>query len=64
MRQDLTETLIRIALIAFLVYFSVRVFTPFAGLVITGLILAIALYPRYLRVVRWFGGKRGSPPPR
>ena len=47
LRQDLTETLIRIALIAFLVYFCVRVFTPFASLVVTGLILAIALYPLY-----------------
>lgn len=59
LRQDLMETLIRIALIAFLVYFCVRVFTPFASLVVTGLILAIALYPLYLRVVRMFGGKRG-----
>ena len=30
LRQDLTETVIRIALIAFLVYFCVRVFMPFA----------------------------------
>lgn len=59
LRQDLMETLIRIALIAFLVYFCVRVFTPFASLMITGLILAIALYPLFVRIVRWFGGKRG-----
>ena len=59
LRQDLIDTLIRIALIAFLVYFCVRVFTPFASLVVTGLILAIALYPLYVRVVRLFGGKRG-----
>jgi predicted PurR-regulated permease PerM len=59
LRQDLMETLIRIALIAFLVYFCVRVFTPFASLMITGLILAIALYPLFVHIVRWFGGKRG-----
>ena len=59
LRQDLMETLIRIALIGFLVYFCVRVFTPFASLMITGLILAIALYPLFVRIVRWFGGKRG-----
>jgi len=60
MRKDLTETLIRVGLIAFLVIMCVRVFTPFAGLVILAMILAIALYPLYEWVTtRWFGGRRG-----
>ncbi len=59
-REDLTETLIRVGLIAFLVIMCVRVFTPFAGLVILAMILAIALYPLYeWMTIRWFGGRRG-----
>jgi predicted PurR-regulated permease PerM len=57
--QDLTETLIRVVLITLLVIVCVRVFTPFSHLVILAIILAIALYPLYLMVVRWFGGRRG-----
>jgi len=57
---DLTETLIRVGLIAFLVYLCARVFMPFAGLVILGMILAISLYPLYLwMATRLFGGRRG-----
>ena len=60
LREDLTETLIRVGLIAFLVIMCARVFTPFAGLVILSMILAIALYPLYeWMAVRLFGGRRG-----
>jgi predicted PurR-regulated permease PerM len=57
--KDLTETLIRVVLISLLVVVCVRVFTPFSHLVILAMILAIALYPLYLIVLRWFGGRRG-----
>lgn len=56
---DLTDTLIKLGLIAFLVIMCVRVFLPFSGLVILAMILAIALYPLYMRMLRWFGGRRG-----
>ncbi len=56
---DLMETLIQLGLIAFLVFMCVRVFLPFSGLVILAMILAIALYPLYMRMLRWFGGRRG-----
>jgi predicted PurR-regulated permease PerM len=59
LKQDLTETLIRVVLISLLVIVCVRVFTPFSHLVILAMILAIALYPLYLVVLRWFGGRRG-----
>ena len=55
---DLTETLIRVGLIAFLLVVCVRVFMPFAGLVGLAMILAIALYPLYEWMVRMLGGRR------
>lgn len=57
--KDLTETLIRIGLLGFLVFMCVRVFMPFAGLVVLAMILAIALDPLYEWLVRRFGGRRG-----
>jgi predicted PurR-regulated permease PerM len=56
---DLTETLIRVLLIVLLLLVCVRVFMPFSHLVILAMILAVALYPLYVHVVRWFGGRRG-----
>lgn len=59
LKEDLTETLIRVGLIVFLVIMCVRVFMPFAGLVILSMILAIALYPLYeWMTARLFGGRR------
>jgi predicted PurR-regulated permease PerM len=59
LKQDLTDTLIRVILLTLLVIVCVRVFTPFSHLVLLAMILAIALYPLYLVVLRWFGGRRG-----
>ncbi|HEY5804143.1 MAG TPA: AI-2E family transporter [Lysobacter sp.] len=56
---DLTETLIKVGLIAFLAYVCVRIFAPFANLVLLGVILAISIYPLYLWLVGKLGGKRG-----
>ena len=58
--KDLTETLIRVGLLVFLVVMCVRVFLPFAGLVVLAMILAVALYPLYDWLARrLFGGRRG-----
>jgi len=56
--KDFTESVIRIGLIAFLVVMCVRVFAPFANLVLWALILAVALYPLQQRLARWFGGRQ------
>lgn len=56
--RDLTETLIRVGLIAVLVFLCVRVFMPFSHLVLLSIILAIALYPLFARMTRAFGGRR------
>ena len=57
--RELTDSLIHVSLIAFLVVMSVRVFAPFANLVVWGLILAIALQPLHSRLARRLGGRQG-----
>ena len=57
--RDFMNAVVRIGLIAFLVVMCVRVFAPFANLVLWALILAIALYPLHQRLARWFGGRQG-----
>ena len=57
--KDLTETLIRFGLIAFLVVVCVRVFDPFAKLALWALILAVALYPLHQRLANRLNGRQG-----
>lgn len=57
--SDLTETLIRVGLIFFLAVMCVRVFAPFASLVIWGLILAVALEPLHGWLAAHMGGRQG-----
>ena len=59
LRHLLTDTLIRIGILIFLVYLCVQVFAPFAGLMMWALILAIALYPLNLMLADKLGGKPG-----
>jgi len=60
MAKDLTEILIRLGIIAVLVYFSVRVLTPFLGLILWGLILGVTLYPVHQRVSAKIGDRHGG----
>lgn len=57
--KDLTDVLIRVGFIAFVVIMCVRVFAPFAGLVLWALILAVALYPLHQRLAKRLGGRQG-----
>lgn len=57
--KDLTDVLIRVSLIAFVVVICVRVFAPFMGLVLWALILAVALYPLNQRLANRFSGRQG-----
>ncbi len=43
MAKDLTEILIRVGIVAVLVYLSLHILAPFVGLVLWGLILAVTL---------------------
>jgi predicted PurR-regulated permease PerM len=55
----LLETLIRAGVIALLVVMSLRVFSPFASLMLWGLILAVALEPLHRRLAARMGGRQG-----
>jgi len=59
MSTELTEAVIRIGLIAFLVFMCARVFSPFADLMLWALILAIALYPVHQALANLVGGRSG-----
>jgi predicted PurR-regulated permease PerM len=57
--RDLLETLIRAAVLGLLVFLSLRVFAPFANLMLWGLILAVALEPLHAWLARRMGGRQG-----
>ena len=57
--RELLDVLIRAGLMAALVLFCYRVFAPFLDLMLWALILAITLYPLYLRLKPRLGGRRG-----
>ena len=57
--KDLLEVLIRAGLILFVVVVSVQVFAPFMGLILWGLILAVALYPLHQRLAKVLKGRQG-----
>jgi len=57
--KDLVEVLVRTGLIALLVILCYRVFSPFVGLMLWALILAIALYPIQLSFAKRLGGRQG-----
>ena len=59
LKHDLTEVLIRFSLIVFLVVMSVKVFSPFLGLMVWALILAVTLYPLHQKLAKKLGGKQG-----
>jgi len=56
---DVTDLLIRLAIVAFLVVLCVRIFEPFMGLMLWGLILAVSLYPAHQWIVKRFGMRQG-----
>lgn len=57
--SDLTEIMIRVGLIAFLVVMSFKIFSPFMGVMMWALILAVTLYPLHQNFARKLGGKEG-----
>lgn len=57
--RDLVDVLIRIGLIALVVVMCVKIFAPFAGLMLWALILAVALYPLHQGLAKHLGGRQG-----
>src|SRR5215218_6921247 len=52
---DLT---IRLGVVALLLYFTFVLIRPFVGIFIWSVVVTIALYPFYSRLVNWLGGRR------
>jgi predicted PurR-regulated permease PerM len=57
--KDLTDVLIRVGLVAFLVVLCVKIFAPFMGLMLWALILAVTLYPLHKRIAAKLGDRQG-----
>lgn len=57
--KDLMDVLIRVGLIAALVVLCVKIFSPFMGLVLWALILAVTLYPMHQKLAKRMGGRQG-----
>jgi predicted PurR-regulated permease PerM len=51
----LMEVLVRFGLVVFLIYLCASVFAPFTGILLWGLIMAIALYPLHRKLARRLG---------
>ncbi len=54
------ESSIRLLVLGFLFYFCLQIANPFVGIVMWSIIIAVAVYPLYLKVLPLFGGRRGS----
>jgi predicted PurR-regulated permease PerM len=57
--QTLIEVVIRLAVMALLVYLCFRVVQPFMPLMLWGLILAIMFYPAHQKLAAMLGGRQG-----
>ena len=57
--KDLAEVLIRVGIVAVLVFLSLRILTPFLGLVVWGLILGVTLFPLHQRLAGRIGDRQG-----
>ncbi|MCW8928630.1 MAG: AI-2E family transporter [Gammaproteobacteria bacterium] len=58
-KKDLTDILIRVALVGFLVYMSLKIFDPFMGIMLWALILAVIMFPLHQKLANKLGGKQG-----
>ena len=57
--QDLTDVLIRMALVALMAYISLKIFSPFLGVMLWALVLAVTLYPLHQKLAAKLGGRQG-----
>jgi predicted PurR-regulated permease PerM len=58
--KELTHVIIQLAVIAFLLVMAYRITSPFLGLILWGLVLAVSLYPLHKKLVKRIGGREGK----
>ncbi|MFV8818792.1 AI-2E family transporter [Haliea sp. E17] len=56
---ELTDLVVRLGLIALLAWFALKVFSPFMGLMVWAIVLAISLYPLNEKIAAKLGGSNG-----
>ena len=54
------ESSIRLLVLGFLFYFCLQIANPFVGIVMWSIIIAVAVYPLYLKFLPLFSGRRGA----
>lgn len=54
-----TDRVIRLAFLGVFAYWSIGLVLPFFGLAVWSVILAVALHPIYVRLLKLFGGRQG-----
>jgi len=59
-RKEFTQVIIQLAVIGFLLVMAYRIASPFLGLILWGLVLAVALYPLQRKLVNRIGGREGK----
>jgi len=58
-KKDLTDVLIRVGIIGFLVFISYKIFAPFMSIMLWALILAVILFPLHQLLANKLGGSQG-----
>lgn len=58
-KKDLTDILIRVALVGFLVYMSLKIFNPFMGIMLWALIFAVIFFPLHQKLAGKLGDNQG-----
>ena len=56
--QEFVDSMIRVGMIAVLVYWCHKVFQPFMDLMLWSVVLAVTLYPLHRRLVARLGGRQ------
>jgi predicted PurR-regulated permease PerM len=57
--QSMIDNIIRIALIALIVAWSIMIIAPFVGVLLWGIIIAVSAYPAFVWLTRKLGGRAG-----
>ncbi|MEJ2330455.1 MAG: AI-2E family transporter [Gammaproteobacteria bacterium] len=58
--KELTHVIIQLTIIGFLLVMAYKIASPFLGLILWGLVLAVALYPLQRKLVKRIGGREGK----
>lgn len=58
--QLVVESAVRLLVLGALFYFCLQIASPFVGVILWAIIIAVAVYPVYLKLLPFTGGRRGA----